>query len=130
MEAVFGGFLTVSTVRSTTEAPRKEALEMSDQMAGPSRDDMEQHFRLVRDDLATLTRLLREVGEAEAGEKRDAVLVEAAALLDKSRSALDEGMGRARQATASMEDHIREKPVQSALIALGLGFLVGMMSRR
>jgi ElaB/YqjD/DUF883 family membrane-anchored ribosome-binding protein len=30
----------------------------------------------------------------------------------------------------SVEDHIQEKPVQSALIALGIGFLVGVISRR
>lgn len=103
---------------------------MTEQTERPGRDDLDRQFQLVRDDLATLTRLLREVGEAEAGEKRDAVLAEAAALLEKSRSALDKGRARARHATASVEDHIREKPVQSALIALGVGFLVGMMSRR
>lgn len=103
---------------------------MTDQTARPGPKDVEHQFHIVRDDLATLTRLLREVGEAEAGEKRDAALAEAVALLDKSRSALDEGRARVRQATASIEDHIKEKPVQAALIALGVGFLVGMMSRR
>lgn len=103
---------------------------MTDQAAGPDREDVERQFQVLRDDLATLTRLLREVGEAEAAERRDAVLAEAATLLEKSRSTLDEGGARLRRASASIEDHIREKPVQSALIALGLGFLVGMMSRR
>lgn len=103
---------------------------MTDQSAGPGRDDVERQFEVLRDDLATLTRLLREVGETEAAERRDAVLAEAATLLDRSRSKLDEGRVRFRQASASIEDQIREKPVQSALIALGLGFLIGMMSRR
>jgi ElaB/YqjD/DUF883 family membrane-anchored ribosome-binding protein len=103
---------------------------MTDHSAGPGREDVERQFEVLREDLATLTRLLREVGEAEAAEKRDAVLAEAAALLDRSRSKLDEGGARLRQASASIEDHIREKPVQSALIAIGLGVLIGMMSRR
>lgn len=103
---------------------------MTSQSGRPGRDDLEQQFHVVRDDLATLTRLLREAGEAEAAERRDEVLAEAAALLEKSRSALDEGRARVRQVNASVEDHIREKPVQSALIALGIGFLVGMISRR
>jgi ElaB/YqjD/DUF883 family membrane-anchored ribosome-binding protein len=62
--------------------------------------------------------------------KRDAALAEAEALLDRSRAILDEGRTRAKEATASIEDHIREKPVQSALVALGVGFLVGIITRR
>jgi ElaB/YqjD/DUF883 family membrane-anchored ribosome-binding protein len=103
---------------------------MTDQAAGPGREDVERQFELLRDDLAKLTRLLREVGETEAEERRDAMLAEATKLLDRSRSALDEGRLRARQATSSIEDHIRDKPMQSALIALGVGFLIGMISRR
>jgi len=97
---------------------------------GPGREDLERQFQTIRDDITTLSRLMREIGEAKAGENRDAALAEAEALLDRSRAILDEGRSRARAATESIEDHIREKPVQSALIALGIGFLVGMISRR
>jgi ElaB/YqjD/DUF883 family membrane-anchored ribosome-binding protein len=37
---------------------------------------------------------------------------------------------KARQATASVEDYIKEKPVQAALMALGVGFLIGLVTRR
>lgn len=96
----------------------------------PGSDDLERQFQVIRDDFVTLSRLLREIGENKAGEKRDAALAEAEALLDRSRVILDEGRLRAKQATASIEDHIREKPVQSALVALGIGFLVGIITRR
>jgi ElaB/YqjD/DUF883 family membrane-anchored ribosome-binding protein len=96
----------------------------------PGSDDLERQFQVIREDIVKLSRLLREIGENKAGEKRDAALAEAEALLDRSRAMLDEGRLRARQATESIEDHIREKPVQSALIALGIGFLVGIITRR
>lgn len=103
---------------------------MSDTSDGPGREDLERQFQIIRDDMTTLTRLLRDIGEAKAGEARDAAMAEAAELLDRSRAALDEGRLKARQATAGVEDYIKEKPVQSALIALGVGFLIGLVTRR
>ena len=94
------------------------------------REDVDRQFEIIRDDITTLTKLLREIGEEKAGEKRDAALAEAAELLEKSRSAIDDGRLKARQATASVEDYIQEQPLKSALIALGVGFLVGMITRR
>lgn len=103
---------------------------MTTRDSNANREDLEHQFDVVREDLATLTRLLREAGEAQATKKRDELLAEAAELIERSQSVIGEGRARARQATASIEDQIREKPLQSALIALGIGFLVGMISRR
>lgn len=97
---------------------------------GHGADELEEQFQVIRDDITKLTKLLQEIGEAKAGETRDKALAEAKDLLEQSRSALDEGRLKARNAAASVEDYINEKPVQSALIALGVGFLVGMMTRR
>lgn len=96
----------------------------------PGTDDLERQFQAVRDDITTLGQLLRDIGEAKAGETRDAALAEAADLLERSRTILDEGRLKVRQTSTSIEDHIREKPVQSALVALGIGFLVGIIMRR
>ena len=95
-----------------------------------SRDDLERQFQVIQDDIVTLSKLLRDIGEEKAGEKRDAALAEAAELLEQSQSKIHEGRLKARQATASIEDYIHKQPVQSAMIALGVGFLVGMMTRR
>lgn len=103
---------------------------MTDTTRGRSGEDLEHQFKVLREDFVTLTQLMKEIGESKAGESRDAALAEAAKLLERSQAALDEGRLRARQATASVEDYVREKPVQSALIALGVGFLVGLMARR
>lgn len=103
---------------------------MSQSTNRPGREDLEQQFRLIGDDVAELSKLLKKVGEAKASEAREVALAEANDLLERSRERLDEGVKRARGAVASVEDQIREKPVQSALIALGVGFLVGVMTRR
>ena len=93
-------------------------------------DDVERDIQTIRDDIATLSELLKDIGEAKVDAKRDAALAEAAQLLEKSRTAIDEGRLKAQHATAMIEDHIRKQPVQSALIALGVGILFGMMTRR
>ncbi len=103
---------------------------MSDTAGTPGHEDVERHIRTMRDDIATLTDLLKEIGKAQGQEKREAALAEAAQLLEKSRAAIDDGRLKTQKATASIEDHIRKQPVQSALIALGVGLLFGMMTRR
>ncbi len=103
---------------------------MSETQNRPGTEDLERQFQTMRDDITTLSQLLRKIGEAKAGEARDTALAEAASLLERSRAMLDEGRLKAKQTTASIEDHIREKPVQSALVALGIGFLVGILTRR
>ena len=103
---------------------------MEDMSQSKGREDVDRQFKIIREDITTLSKLLREIGEEKVGEKRDVALAEAAELLEKSKSAIDEGRLKAGAAKISIEDHIREQPMQSALIALGVGFLVGMISRR
>jgi ElaB/YqjD/DUF883 family membrane-anchored ribosome-binding protein len=121
----------IRNVPTRISNPSRKDPDMTDTSShGPGSEDLERQFQVIRDDITKLTGLLREIGEAKAGEARDAALAEAAELLERSRATLDEGRLKARQATASVEGYIREKPVQSALIALGVGFFVGLMLRR
>jgi ElaB/YqjD/DUF883 family membrane-anchored ribosome-binding protein len=103
---------------------------MTDRPSARGAQDVEDQMRVIRDDIATLARLMTEIGEGKAGETRDKALAEASALLERSRAAVDEGRARARETAATVEDYIHDKPVQSTLIALGVGFLVGLMTRR
>lgn len=103
---------------------------MTEMPRGRSADDIERQLHVLRDDMTTLARLMKEIGESKADETKEAALAEATKLLDRSREAIDEGRFQARQTAASVEEHIREKPVQSALVALAVGFFVGLMTRR
>jgi len=92
--------------------------------------DIEAQFEVIRDDITALTQLFKEIGESKAGEARDKALAEASELLQRSQKALDETRRQATQAKDSIEDYITEKPMQSTLIALGLGVVIGWMTRR
>ncbi|MDU8944300.1 hypothetical protein RXV90_12960 [Rhodophyticola sp. MJ-SS7] len=100
------------------------------QNSHPGGEDIEEQFKLVRDDVARLARLIRQIGETKSTEARDAALAEANKLLERSQKKLDEGMTRAERTASSVEEYIHDKPVQSTLIALGIGILVGLLARR
>ncbi|SHG73969.1 Membrane-anchored ribosome-binding protein, inhibits growth in stationary phase, ElaB/YqjD/DUF883 family [Cognatiyoonia sediminum] len=103
---------------------------MTEATEGTGRNDVERQFQVVRDDIVELSRLLREIGETKAVAQRDAAIAEAETVLNRSKEILEEGRERARQSTQSIEDQIKEKPLQAAAVALGVGFLVGLITRR
>lgn len=94
------------------------------------REDLEQQLHVIREDISTLAALMKEIGESKAGEARDKALAEASDLLERSRKSLDHARTSAMHTKETVEDYIAEKPLQSALIALGVGVLLGWMTRR
>ena len=48
------------------------------QNSHPGGEDIEEQFKLVRDDVARLARLIRQIGETKSTEARDAALAEEA----------------------------------------------------
>ena len=48
----------------------------------------------------------------------------------KLREAIDKASSEVRDATDATMEQVRSKPVQSSLIALGIGFLSGLLLRR
>jgi ElaB/YqjD/DUF883 family membrane-anchored ribosome-binding protein len=74
---------------------------------------------------STAQNLKREANEA-SGDLR----VTANQAGRKVRQFIDNASGELSQATKVVTDHVNEKPVQSALIALGIGFVVSTLLRR
>lgn len=92
--------------------------------------DIEDQIKVIRDDVSKLTKLIMELGEDKVSEAVKSARGEAEDLFNKSRRMAGEASDRARQTAGSVEDYIAEKPFQSAMIALLIGFLIGSMSRR
>jgi ElaB/YqjD/DUF883 family membrane-anchored ribosome-binding protein len=92
--------------------------------------ELEEQLKALRKDVASLASLI--AGQAEATMSRSAKSVrsEAEELLNTTRAASDAAAKKTREAVDSIEAHIAEKPVQSVLVALLVGFLVGALSRR
>jgi ElaB/YqjD/DUF883 family membrane-anchored ribosome-binding protein len=96
----------------------------------PVLNDVEAQIAAIRDDVSELTRLLKDLAASKAGAATEALMGEAETLKRQAHDAADEAVRKAKSAATSIEDHIVEKPVQSALIALLIGILIGAMGRR
>jgi ElaB/YqjD/DUF883 family membrane-anchored ribosome-binding protein len=93
-------------------------------------DDIEAQVTQIRDDIATLTRLLGELAGAKVDEARGLALDEAEAAIGHARTRAEAVRDRAAGAAHSIEAYIEEKPVQSAMIALAAGLFIGLLTRR
>lgn len=104
---------------------------MSDQ-AKPNADikDVEEQIKAIRAEIASLGGLLKEIAGARAAQASGVLQDEADDLLRKGREAAEGAAQRARGVANTLEDHIAEKPVQSALIALLIGIVIGSFGRR
>jgi ElaB/YqjD/DUF883 family membrane-anchored ribosome-binding protein len=65
-----------------------------------------------------------------AGEAKDELYVTANKAGRKVRSFIDSTSDELSHATRTVTAHVHDKPVQSSLIALGIGFVLGALFRR
>ncbi len=69
---------------------------------------------------------LRDIG----GQVRDAATEKYSDLKDQAADYYQQGRERAQEWEAGLEQYVQEKPIQSLLIAAGVGVLVGLLWRR
>jgi ElaB/YqjD/DUF883 family membrane-anchored ribosome-binding protein len=92
--------------------------------------DIEKQLKTIRDDISKLTKLMGQVGKDSVNEQTQSVMDEVRDLLDSSKRFAGEKRDQARKTAESVEGYINEKPVQSTIIALIVGLLIGTLSRR
>jgi ElaB/YqjD/DUF883 family membrane-anchored ribosome-binding protein len=88
---------------------RLKGKQMADSTkSGIGKEDIEGQIKTIREDVTGLMALVRGLSEEK----------------------LENVTRTAKAKTATVEDYIVEKPVQSAIIALLVGIIIGFMSRR
>lgn len=117
-------------MRVTSCINRKAGHMAQAKTQAPTPGDIENQIKTIRDDISTLTGLLKDLAEAKVGDAQKTAMDEAEDLLKRTRAATDDATAKAKQAAGSVEDYIADKPVQATLIALLIGILVGSLSRR
>lgn len=96
----------------------------------PKPEDIEAQVAQVREDIAKLTQLLGQLAGAKADEAKGLALDEAEALIGRARTKAADAKHRVEDTAGSIEHYIEEKPMQSAMIALLAGVVIGLMTRR
>jgi ElaB/YqjD/DUF883 family membrane-anchored ribosome-binding protein len=92
--------------------------------------DLEQQLRALRSDVAGLADLLKNFSSQKAADAGKAINEQADEIIARGREIAGQASERAKGAVTSIEEHIAEKPVQSAIMALLIGIVVGSMGRR
>ena len=73
---------------------------------------------------------LREVAENKVGELMSSLEKAANVAGQQVRDYYDKASSEATAATKAVKKQIKDKPIQSSLIALGAGFVLGLIFRR
>jgi ElaB/YqjD/DUF883 family membrane-anchored ribosome-binding protein len=80
----------------------------------------------LRDTAAEVKQNLREMG----GQVRDAATEKYEQLRTQASDYYEQGRQRAQEWEQGLEQYVQEKPVQSLLIAAGVGMLLGLLWKR
>lgn len=84
----------------------------------------------LRKDVGALAKTLGEQASATSDDKMAQLKERVAALRSELEGAAKTARARGAEGVASVERHIEEKPLQSMLIALGAGLLIGKLLDR
>ena len=80
----------------------------------------------MRDTAKQVQENLRNLG----GQVRDAATEKYGQLRDQAADYYEQGRQRATEMEQSLEQYVQEKPIQSLLIAAGVGMLLGILWKR
>lgn len=92
--------------------------------------DLEADIRQLKADIEKLAKQLSQTGEHGYDTARRAATQGVEQLRVQGEAAMDSIRSNARDLEEQVIVNVREKPVTSLAIAAGLGFLIGLMSRR
>jgi ElaB/YqjD/DUF883 family membrane-anchored ribosome-binding protein len=80
----------------------------------------------IRDTASQVQQNLRDMG----GQVREAATDQYNQLRDQAQQYFEDGRVRAQEWEQSIEQYVHEKPIQSLLIAAGVGVLLGILWKR
>lgn len=96
-------------------------------------DDIEalkKDLAALRKDIGALAKTVGDQASASSDDTMDMLKEKIAALRTEIEGAARTARARGAEGVASVERHIEEKPLQSMLIALGAGLLIGKLLDR
>lgn len=91
---------------------------------------LEEEMARLRADIASLAETLRDLAKEVASDTVDAVKEKLGQASGEVRDVASRAKEKAASAADSAEDTVKEHPLASVLIALGLGFLLAQLLRR
>lgn len=91
--------------------------------------ELEAQVAQLQDDLKSIGETLRKLTGEKAGEVRDIAESEFRHLKRRGRHMVEEAQDQAGEYEQQLKDTIREKPLTSVATALGIGFVLALLTR-
>lgn len=98
--------------------------------SSPTMTDLEDQISELRKEIASLTRNIASFGASKVDDYRAGVDRLASDAVSASFNALSAAKSEAASLEQSFEEQVRTRPLQSIGIAVGLGFLAALLTRR
>ena len=98
--------------------------------AAPKPEDIDAQVAQIREDVAQLTKLLGDLAGTKVEAAKARAAGEAEALMGRAKARAEDARHRVEDAAGGLERYIEEKPLQSAMIALLAGLVIGILTRR
>jgi ElaB/YqjD/DUF883 family membrane-anchored ribosome-binding protein len=105
---------------------------LSDKNSGavPSMTDLEDQVAELRKEISALTKTLASYGSSKVDDYKAGMESFASDAVSASLSALNSAKSEAISLEESFEEQVRLRPLQSIGIAVGVGFLAALLTRR
>ncbi|PLW77346.1 DUF883 family protein [Cohaesibacter celericrescens] len=96
----------------------------------PTLEELDGQVLQIRDDIASLTKMLSNGGASKADELSNQAKQTAQAMAEKSQEAIKALNTEAGELEAKLMLQVRKKPLAALGIAVGAGFLAAMLVRK
>jgi len=102
----------------------------SDKAAAPSVEDLEDQITELRREIAALTKNIGAFGASKVDDYKDGIDRLAADAVNASLNAFSSAKQEAISLEESFDEQVRARPLQAIGIAVGVGFLAALLTRR
>lgn len=93
-------------------------------------DDLQKELKALRADLSSLVSTVKEIGTTQAENLASQVKGAVGELGSRIRITADEARERGEVAAHEVEQMIGRHPLTAVMVAMGVGFIVGAITRR
>ena len=122
-------FLLVTDGAELRGAPRVTPTSRSRASTKPREDQLEDQIAQLQTDLKAIAATLTKLSTDKVNEARDTAKDEARNMQRQGQQVIDEVQDQAGAMEQQLKDTIREKPLTAVASAIGIGYILALLSR-